>query len=620
MGLFSALDTGYSGLNTSQTALSVVSHNISNANSDFYTRQRAVIQAKDPFHGTPGEIGTGSNVQTVIRIHDEFTFERLRNGANAYEFDKYSQDKLMEVAKYFPDLDELGLQNDLKNYFNSWNDFFASNPNDSSQKIALVQNAITFTDNLSQTRDKLRDIQDSLNDELKLNLEEVNRIGEQIAKLNGEIATVETIEPNRANDLRDQRDNLELTLAKLMDISIYKGRLQTDNVYDTQITDMGRDYFLNIAGHSFVDGTTFHPLEISNENNESSYYSIYHVTQDLSKVDITEHITGGKIGAILDIRGGTIDSQTGYPESGKIQQYIEDLDTFAKGFVEATNSIYAKSAQDNMASASMAIESNTVLLNTDENFKEGTFDVVVYDMDGDEVARREVSIDASTTMTDIQNAINDANTDDNQDNNSMNDVDDYFQAVYNYSTSNGLGEFALTPKNGVSGYKVAVEDGGSNFPGVMGVSQFFTGTSGSDIDVKTEFKNDPTAVNAWKAPVLGNNEVANEMIELQYDKIEFIRSDGEVFEDNASGFYRFLTSQIASDGEVATRSADTSEALHNAINDEYQSISGVNMDEELANLMKFQTAYGASAKIITTIDQMLTTLLSIKRQRSNKRV
>ncbi|MCK9546544.1 MAG: flagellar hook-associated protein FlgK, partial [Sulfurospirillaceae bacterium] len=279
MSLFSTLNTGVSGLKVADISIATAGHNISNANNDYYTRQRVVSSASVPLHTRPGDIGTGARIDTITRIHDEFIYARLKQSSNMLSNTSYSQKRLEEVAKYFPDLQGAGLQEDIKNYFEAWNNF-ASNPNDGPQKINLIQRADTLVSNLSNTREKVRTLQNSINDELKTNIDELNRIGEQIAKINGEISRIESGGFERANDLRDQRDKLELTLAELVEFSVFKGQMRSENVIDANLTDLGKDYHLNIAGYSFVDGATFHPVVIDNFKNNSSYYSIYHEQED----------------------------------------------------------------------------------------------------------------------------------------------------------------------------------------------------------------------------------------------------------------------------------------------------------------------------------------------------
>jgi len=616
MSLFSTLGISYSGLSTAELETNVTGHNIANANNDYYTRQRVATSASTPLHAIPGDIGSGVRITKITRIHDEFIYARYKDGSNSLSHDNYMQQSLEEVAKSFPDLQDLGISQNLKDYFNSWNDL-ASNAGEGAQKIALVQNASTLTSNINNTRGALRDFQNSINDQLKTNIDELNSIGKRIANINKEISKVESTRPNQANDLRDQRDSLELTLSKIVDISAFKSQVTSQNTIDANATDQGADYSLNIVGNSFVDGATFHPLVVENSNNESSYYSIYSESQDGTKYDLTDKIIGGKVGAMLDLRGRTVDKNinNGFPTDGMVQGYIDDLDTFANSLIVQTNNVYAQSASVKMVSpVQKDLDSDMSLLNSELNVKGGTFDMVMYDNDGTEVGRKEITINQSTSMSDdsttnsIVTQMNN-NSDDNSDNNSTNDIDDYFIASYG---KNGI--FAINPKSGKESenYTIALEDHGTNFPGAIGISQFFTGDNASNIDINADFKRDSSLMQGYKAPVAGNNDVANDMIQLQYDSVDFFRKNGVVTQNTISGFYNSLTTQISTDTEDAGRKQETSKALFNTVQAEFQSISGVSTDEELTNLIKFQTAYGANAKVITTIDQMLNTLLGIK--------
>ena len=615
MSLFSTLNTGYTGLSVAEVETATTGHNIANANNDYYTRQRVVTNASTPFHTQPGDIGTGVRVTQIARIHNEYTFSRLKDSSNNLSYDDYSEQKLTEIAKQFPDLDDLGIANDLSNYFNSWNDL-SSNTNDGSQKVALIQNADTFVANINNSRATLRSLQDSVNEQLKSNIIEVNQIGKQISNINKQIGNIESVNPNRANDLRDQRDKLELTLSKMLDFSVFKGQITSRNDIDPNMTDQGIDYHLNISGNSFVDGSTFHPIVIDNNGNQSSYYSLYSEIQDGTHYDITGKIQGGKIGAMLDLRGRVIDKNVngGYPSDGVVQGYVDDLDTFANTIITQTNNIYASSATlSKQSPVHDALKSDTTLVNSDLHVKDGEFDLVMYNNSGKEVSRKTITLDSTTTMdgtlgNSIVEKIN-LDIDDNKDNDSTNDIDDYFKAKYD---ARGVFSIEPDPAHASENYKISFEDHGTNFPGAIGIGQFFTGSDASDIAVKTKFKEDPSQMQGYKAPVSGNNDVANSMTQLQYDKLDFYRKDGKTATESLDGFYRLITANMATDGEKSTRSKETSTALFNTVNSEFQSISGVNTDEELTNLMKFQTAYSANAKVITTIDQMLNTLLGIK--------
>lgn len=613
MSLFSTLNTGTSGLNAAQVAVATTSQNIANVDNAFYTRQRVTQSASLALNTQGVSVGTGVTITSIVRIHDEFVFTKLRNATTDVAYDTYSTQVLEEVAQYFPDLDESGISQDLQDYFASWNDL-ASNASEGSQKIALVQSAANLTTDIKSTRNDLRSLQDSVNTQLKTSIDEINSIGQQLADLNKQISNVESEEGNYANDLRDQRDELELTLSKLVNFAVSKGDISGNTKVDVNMTDSGTEYYLNISGASFVDGSTFHPLVIDNSSNESSYYSIYSESQDGTRYNLTEQLTGGKVGAMLDLRGRVIDSSVngGYPQDGTIQKYIDKLDSLAQTIITETNNIYAQSAQEKMQSPTLDLKSDTALQNAFNNIEDGTFDIIIYNNAGEEVARKSINVGNATSMNDdtftpsIVTQIN-TSTDDNADNNALNDVDDYFTATF---MDNGT--FTLSPTVTNSGYTIAIKDNGTNFPGAIGVSQFFTGTDASNIDVATEYKKDPSSMQGYSAPVTGNNTVANAMVQLQYDTLSFYSENGATVKDSLEGFYSSLTTSVATAASASSGSLDTNSALYTTIYNEFQSVSGVNKDEELANLIQYQSSYSAAAKIITTIDEMLDVLLGIK--------
>jgi len=614
MGLFSTLNTGTSALNAAQVAVATTSQNIANQDNASYTRQRVNFAASSAVSSGGISVGSGVTITSVTRVHDEYSYVKMRNAATAVAYDAYKTQVLEEASNYFPDLDESGISVDLEEYFSAWNDL-ASNATEGSQKIALVQSALTMTSDIQSARDSLRDLQDSVNSQLGTAVDEINSIAEQISDINKQINVIEAEEGNYANDLRDQRDELELTLSNLVDISVYKGNTSsyTSSVSSDLSTSetTSTEYSLNIAGYTIIDGSTYHPLVASNTSNTSGYYSVYYETQDGKQYDLTGKISGGEVGSMLDLRGRVLNGENGYPTDGKIQDYIDELDTFAQTLITATNNIYAQSAQSSMQSPILDIKGDDALKNAYDNIESGTFDVIIYDKSGVEVARKTVAVGSTTTLSDdtfsdsIVSQIN-ASTDDNSDNNSLNDVDDYFTAIYMED-----GTFSLSPTTNNSGYTIAIEDNGTNFPGAIGISQFLTGSNASDISVATQYQKDPSSMEGFAAPISGDNTVANAMVQLQYDSLSFYNS-GIVSKGTLDGYYTSLTTHIASEASAAASSLSTNQTLYNTAYTEFQSTSGVNEDEELANLIMYQASYTAAAKIITTIDEMLDTLLGMK--------
>ncbi|WP_144670469.1 flagellar hook-associated protein FlgK [Campylobacter jejuni] len=607
MGIFGTLYTGVTGLKANEVQIATAGNNISNANATFYTRQR-VVQTTNGYITTGGvQVGTGTAVESIVRLHDEYSYYKLKGASNQLEYTKYMASTLQEIAQRFPDLQNTGILQDLENYNKAWNDF-ASNPNENATKIALVKASQTLTESVNNTFATLDKIQKKVNDDIKNTVDEINKIGEEIATINKQIYGQEALPTEHANELRDRRDELELTLSKLVNAVANKNEINQDNRLDTTITDPGHQYNLSIEGFSIVDGINFHPLKLDYDDKNKSY-SIYYETPDEKVRDLTAKISGGQLGAQLDLRGRNYSKSEGKYEDGIIQGYMDSLDTFAKTMINETNNLYASSAKSSVTSDYLSgLKGDIPLVNYDRTIQPGSFDIVIYDDKGDKKLTKTITIDVNTTMNDIMRQIK-ANTDDNDNKNSNDDVDDHINASFSHDAKTGDGLFQINAK---SGFKVAIEDKGTNFAGAFSIGGFFSGTDASDMKVKDSILNDPSTVRASSNGVDSGNDMANKIIQLQYEKVNFYNEDGTIDNLTMEEYYRKLTGKIASDGENNNVVNSSNETLYNSVYSEYQSKSGVNTNEELAALIQYQSSYGAAAKIVSTVDQMLDTLLGLK--------
>lgn len=607
MGIFATLHTGVTGLKASEVQIATTGNNISNANATFYTRQR-VVQTTNGYITTGGvQVGTGTAIESIVRLHDEHAYFKLKNATTQQEYTGYLGQVLEEISQRFPDLKNTGILNNLENYNKAWNDF-ASNPNENATKIALVNATKTLAESVNEAHSSLKKIQQKVNDDIKSTVEEINRIGEEIAYLNKQIYGEEALPTDHANELRDRRDELELTLSKLVSAVASKNEIVQDNRFEQTITDPGHHYNLSVEGFSIVDGVNFHPLKLDYDDKNKSY-SIYYQTQDEKIHDLTAKLKGGQLGAQLDLRGRDYDKIEGAYDNGILQGYIDSLNTFAKTLITETNNLYAGSAKNSATSDYLeGLTGDVPLMNYDRTIQAGSFDIVIYDEKGSEKVRKTITIDVATTMDDLMRQIN-ANTDDNNDKNAQNDVDDHINASFSYDSKSNSGLFQINAK---SGFKISIEDKGTNFAGAFSVGGFFSGSDASDIRVKDSLLNDPSTVRASKNGVDSGNDMANQIIQLQYDKVSFYNKDGTVDELTMEEYYRKFTGKIASDGENNNVIHKSNTTLYNSVYTEYQSKSGVNTNEELAALIQWQSSYGAAAKIVTTVDQMLDTLLGLK--------
>jgi len=627
--IFNGLHIGYSGLSASQLAINTTSHNITNAETEGYTRQRVVQQSTTPVGAIiPGAQGNGTQVKEIVRIHDEFVFSRYTSESENKEFSDFQRQTLEELSTYFPEIENVGIKFDMQEYFNLWGDL-SINPDNQAVKVALAQQTQVLSKDIQETKTKIADLQLTLNDQMKVAADEINKIAQQIANLNGAITDTEAIEGQHANDLRDQRGVLEIALAKLVDATIFEGNLSSSMPVSRDIIEKGGDYTINIAGFNIVDGKTFHPVVVENKDNAGGFYSLSYERQDGVLMPMDDLVKGGRIGAILDLRGSSFDAD-GNLENGQLQEIINQIDGFAKGLIESTNNLYAQGAESGMRSDITGLESTEIIVNSDLNIRVGTFDVVAYDIDGNVASSRTLSITSTTVMDDtVYDAVGNIitpgtinsivgqlrlNQDDNGDGNANNDIDDILTANF----LNGQLELGIDEAK-FPGFTFGVEDdqtnglaAGTNFAGSIGLNRFFEGEDATDINLAKGLRDDPALIKANKAPIDGDNKLANNMLQLQFDNVDF-KANGITTTETLYGFYDGIVTDVGTRTNAAITTNDTITAKYNAVLQSYESISAVNIDEEMVNLIKYQTAYGASAKIITTIDQMMDTLLGLKR-------
>lgn len=619
--IFNSLGIGYSGLNNAQIGIDATSHNISNAETEGYTRQRVISSAKTPMSIKPGQVGNGVEVAEIKRVFDNFVFDRYTDISASKEYSDFEKKTLETLSTYFPEVEQVGIKENLSEFYNMWQTL-ADNPDNSSAKTALAKQAQTLSKQINIVQEQVTSLQQRINDELSVNVDEVNSKAKEIAELNKQIDTAEAGGMFNANDLRDKRNLLEKDLARLIGAVRTEDQLASNIQIDSSSNTVTGSYTIQVNGFNIVDGGSYHPITLRNESNEKGLYELSYERQDGTLIPMSENITDGKIGAILDLRGHSIDTTSGVPKDGVIQNVIAELDAFASGLIEATNNLYAASATTSSSSNPLEIEPNDPLVSSPYNINKGSFNLVVYDIDGNITAKREINIDIGTTLgsNPTLNSIEDqvtANRDDNSDASSLNDIDDFID--FNFNRSGFSAVFSMDPQMESKGYTFAIEDNfkddafgsGTNFAGALGFGRFFDGDSASNIKLNTALEKNPIDISAGKSSADGDNSIALNMLQQQYEKYDFKVGDID-YNDTIYGMFDRIATGVGTSTNSAIMRNETVSAQYNAVEMEYFSVSKVSIDEEMTNLIRYQTAYGAAAKVITTIDQMMNTLLGIK--------
>ncbi len=625
--IFNTLNIGYSGLNAAQVGVNTTSQNISNAETEGYSRQRIVQGSATPISSGSGQIGNGTKIEDIQRVFDNFVFDRYAKLSGDKEYADFTESALNELSTYFPEIDGIGIKSDLTNYYDMWQTF-ADNPDNDAIKLALAQETVALTQNIQATQAKVVSLQDQLNDQLAVNVNEVNSLTQQLADVNKSIEIAESGDGYTANDLRDKRNVLERSIIRLIGGDVYTDQMSSNIQVDSSSNTVSGSYTLTVNGFNIVDGSTRHKIHIDNKDNPKGFYELSYERQDGVLLPMESSLSGGRIGAILDLRGSTNkdSSSSDVLSNGILQDTINQLDAFAEGLIESTNNIYAQNSTKNMTSNKLDISPTNSIVNSNLNINEGSFSIEIYDIDGNIAASRDVTIDMFTSMTgtsgsnSIQGQI-EANKDDNNNSSGIDDIDDFLQ--FNWATNaNGENtmELFMNPTDASKGYSFSIVDNlvddkyasGTNFAGALGLGRFFDGDNASNISLVSDLRNNPADISAGKSPISGDNTLGLNMVQQQFESYEFNIGTAS-FDTTIYGMFDIIATDVGTKTNTAILNNESVTAQFNATELEYQSISEVSIDEEMTNLIKYQAAYGAAAKIITTIDQMMETLLGIKR-------
>ena len=256
---FSGLNTMVNGIYTNRLGLNTVGHNISNSNTEGYSRQTAHAAATPSSEvytlAGASQVGNGSTVTSVIRARDIYADRQFwkENSTNGYYTGKANN--YAKIESIFNDSKNTGIQNAMEKFYQAWEDCSTTASSDTSR-----QNVINAGQNFAQTlqiaANQVQEQINSLYDDITLSVETMNRLLGQVVELNKNISGIEANGAN-ANDLRDQRDLIVDQLTEMTNITVY----ETSNGMYTLVSN----------GTTLVNGITKVDLEMSAPKNNKEY-------------------------------------------------------------------------------------------------------------------------------------------------------------------------------------------------------------------------------------------------------------------------------------------------------------------------------------------------------------
>jgi flagellar hook-associated protein 1 FlgK len=311
------LNIGKSGLFTAKQSMSTTSHNIANANTDGFSRQE--VRTENGVTISQGDyvLGTGVEIQSLKRSHDEMVEKKLNNSLTNHKFNEERTVQLSHVEELFNEINSEGLNKILNRFFNSFRELSTQPENETLRNI-VRENAKIVVNDFHRIKENLDSIRANINKKVAYSIDEINSLATSVGRLNKEIA-VQEVSGSSANDLRDQRDNAVRALAEYFPLTTY---------YDGQ-----GQFIVNIDGvGSLVSGVMVQELNAGSSiksglaSSERGDTEVFFVSRP--GVAMTEKIRNGTLGAQIKTRDQDIKS------------FEAQLDEMAHGLVLATNAIH----------------------------------------------------------------------------------------------------------------------------------------------------------------------------------------------------------------------------------------------------------------------------------------
>ena len=623
---FHGIEMGKRSLVAHTQAMNVTGQNLNNLNTEGYSRQKIELQTFSPLYipglsreNTPGQIGQGVEVATVRRIRDQLVDNRIISSSKDFGYfdmkNKYLHQMQLVYAEpsvYNDPMMYNTLRRGFDDFMNAWSDV-ANNPEEKSARTVLVEKANILTNSVQHHFKEMTDIRNNVNMEIEEKVKEVNDLSQKIAALNERILRSEAVGDN-PNDLYDKRDLFIDRLSKIADINVSR--------------EDSNELVLYIGSKMLVQGGEYEQLRMVPDSENRGYSDIYWADGEMVQ------FRGGELAGLVDLRDVDL-----YEEQKKINSFavnVADLvnEIHRDGFgLNGTtgNSFFIEYPYTTDASGNFDVDRD----GTDDStflFKiSGTNKVELNDKIGirGEMNLNGVAVEYTETDT-LQNVIDKINQAGAGVNAFVN-AQGKLSLKADYFTDGQTPDFVLRH----------VEDSGMFLTGYAGILQ----QSGADGAFDSSNVGEVAKLRAnsvWSIAPLTDPAVYMAVDSKIKKDVNYIAAAGGVDTtgdgikniSNGSGdssnalrisslkenhvmvgmsmtfsqYFENLVADVGSRAREAESGFKVQENMMNNLENLRKSVSSVNLDEEFANLIKFQHGYNATARFVSEMDKMLETL------------
>lgn len=615
---FSGIELGKRSIMAHTDAISTAGHNISNANTEGYSRQRVQLKEFDPLYRPDlerperaGMIGQGIDVQSITRIRDEMLDQRITAQQNQESYWDTRSKYYTMIEQIYNEPDEVSVRSNMDKFWESWQEL-SINPESQAARQAVVTRGESLSDSIKSKWENLMGVGSLINSDIDSTVKQINSYANQIAAVNSEIVRSRGVGDN-PNDLLDRRDLLVDKLSKLANIT----------------TDM-RDpdeFMVHLDGKVLVQGGVARNFDLVSLTDNNGY-------EKLVWADTREDasVSGGTLGALIELRDVDVRNE------------IQSLNTMTMNFSDLVNDVHRNAYGANNVTGLDFFTQHSFVENVNGNFDrngDGVLDhSYIFRFTGTTTLNPQEQIGFEGVMTfsgpsgNVQVPYHPTDTVEtviNRINDSNGEVKAYLDRNNNLVLKGTTAQNVENPDFVIR----HVEDSGFFLTGYSGIlaasgadgAYDFARADAVDSLAGAQFAVSPVLNPAGYIEVNGviKNDVKSVAAAFRDDSGNVNAGDGRAAVEIASirntkvmiGHERTLDDYFADSvtnvglkGEQAENNLKSHMAIMDDLRTMRDSISGVNIDEELSDIIKFQHGYNAAAKFVTIWDSLIDTVIN----------
>ena len=304
-GLTQILEAARRALSSQRAGLNVTSHNIANASTEGYSRQRITFQPTPPEHTPLGLLGTGVTIAHVGRIRERFIDQQIRSARDSYGESTAQHRVLSQIEAVMNEPSAQGLQSALNRLFNAFRNL-AQHPEEPSARNDLLQQALQLTQSFRRLNGSLVQLRNDLLNDVQNKVERINQLTDEVAQLNRQIVAI-SVTGQDPSDVKDQLDVRLDELSKLAPVKTFENATGAVSV--------------SIGGTMVASSAGSVPLKLQTSGSSASIV--------IASSGRPVPIVGGEVGGILESYNSIIPG------------YLQTLDDIAQALITRINSIHS---------------------------------------------------------------------------------------------------------------------------------------------------------------------------------------------------------------------------------------------------------------------------------------